>query len=230
MELGEKLPRPKGVVCVSAHWEGLRPLATGGDAPETIHDFSGPPALFDLSYPAPGSPGLANEALSRLEEAGFQTGGVHRRGIDHGTWIPLMLMYPKADIPVVQISVQTEESPAFHFKMGEALTSLREKDILILGSGGAVHNLDEIYQYSADADPPDYVREFDQWLEKQIVAGGIDGLLNYKEAAPEAARCHPYPAEHFLPLFVPMGAGKKGKRLHGSFLYGTLSMSAYAWD
>jgi 4,5-DOPA dioxygenase extradiol len=155
------------------------------------------------------------------------------RGLDHGVWVPLIRMYPQADIPVAQISVQTELDPEHHLKLGRALESLRERGVLILGSGGATHNLPEIDQYRADSRPVAYALDFDTWLEEAILTGREDALLNYKEEGPSASRNHPYPAEHFLPLFVPLGAagpGARGRLLHKSFMYGVLSMAAYAWD
>jgi 4,5-DOPA dioxygenase extradiol len=144
-----------------------------------------------------------------------------------------MLMYPEADIPVVQLSVQTELEPRHHLELGRALQPLREDGVLILGSGGATHNLPEIHKYGMDSSPPDYAVAFDGWLERAITTGQEDALLNYKEEGPLASENHPYPGEHFLPLFVPMGAGgpnAPGRVLHRAFMYGVLSMAAYAWD
>jgi 4,5-DOPA dioxygenase extradiol len=208
-------------------------MLTRASLPETIHDFSGPPELFGMQYPAPGNPDLAQEAVRRLQAAGFKTASLLDRGFDHGAWVPLMLMYPDADIPLVQLSVQTELDPRHHLELGRALRELRNEGIFILGSGGAVHNLDEIHGKKMDSPPPDYVLAFDTWLEKAVAEGDEFALLRYKTAAPLADRCHPYPAEHFLPLFVPMGAaGKKakGRLLHRSFMYGALSMAAYIWE
>ena len=232
-ELGQTLGRPKAVVCVSAHWEAVRPLVTGTSAPQTIHDFSGPPALFEKDYPAPGDPDLAHDAVALLTQAGIDAATDPSRGLDHGVWVPLILMYPEADIPVVQISVQTELDPEHHLNLGRALQPLRQGGVLILGSGGATHNLPEIHHYRVHSRPAEYALDFDTWLEKAIVRGREEALLNYKEEGPSAARNHPYPAEHFLPLFVPLGAagpGARGRLLHKGFMYGLLSMAAYAWD
>lgn len=229
--LGERLPRPKAVVCASAHWEAWRPLVSAGAAPVTIHDFGGPPALFNLRYAAPGSPALAAEILTLLAKNGIAGAAAPDRGLDHGAWIPLMMAFPDAGIPVVQVSVQTETDAAWHYRFGEALTPLREKDILVMGSGGAVHNLDEIGGYPLDAPPPDYVSRFDEWLAAAATGGEVEVLLEYRKRAPEPDRCHPYPAEHFLPFFVAMGAGggTGARRIHQGFMYGTLSMAAYLW-
>ena len=231
--LGQMFDRPRAVICVSAHMEAVCPILTAAEAPETIHDFSGPPILFEKHYPAPGQPDLAQEAVSLLSQAGFKAQTHPARGLDHGAWVPLMLMYPEADIPVIQLSVQTELDPQHHLELGRALAPLREKGVLILGSGGATHNLPEIYNYDVDSVPPDYAMEFDAWLKEAITTGQEVALLNYQNEGPSASRNHPYPAEHFLPLFVPLGAagsGTKGRLLHQAFMYGVLSMAAYAWD
>ena len=231
--LGQTFDRPKAVICVSAHWEAIRPTLTTANMPETIHDFSGPPILFEKHYPAPGSPDLAEEALELLTHAGIDTDTDSSRGLDHGVWVPLILMYPEADIPVVQLSVQTELDPHHHLKVGRALQPLRKRGVLILGSGGATHNLAEIHQYGVESSPPEYAVAFDTWLEETITRGQEGALLNYREEGPSASRNHPYPAEHFLPLFVPFGAAgprAKGRVCHKAFMYGVLSMAAYAWD
>lgn len=231
-KLGPMLPRPNAVICVSAHWEAIRPRVTAATRPEIIYDFSGPPALFKMDYPAKGDPELAKNAVELIEKAGFTAGPDSKRGLDHGAWVPLKMMYPEADIPIVQLSVQTEKDPNHHFKLGKALMPLRESGVLIMGSGGAVHNLDEADLYNIDSAPPDYVAAFDDWLEKTTTDGATDILIDYLNAAPDPLRCHPFPAEHFLPFFVPLGAagpGARGKKLHHDFMYGVLSMAVYLW-
>lgn len=231
--LGQTFDRPKGIICVSAHWEAAWPMLTATEMPETIHDFSGPPVLFEKHYPAPGKPALAGEAAALLTHAGLDAKIDPVRGLDHGAWVPLMLMYPEADIPVVQLSVQTELDPQHHLNLGSALRPLRERGVLILGSGGATHNLPEIGKYQVDSAPADYALAFDAWLEEAITTGKKEGLCHYQQEGPSASQNHPYPAEHFLPLFVPLGAassGARGRLLHKVFMYGVLSMAAYAWD
>jgi len=231
--LGQMFDRPKGIICVSAHWEAAWPMLTATEMPETIHDFSGPPVLFEKYYPVPGDPALAGKAAALLTHAGLDAKTDPTRGLDHGAWVPLMLMYPEADIPVVQLSVQTELDPQHHLNLGSALRPLREKGVLILGSGGATHNLPEIRKYKIDSEPPDYAVAFDAWLKETITEGKQESLINYEQEGPSAPLNHPYPAEHFLPLFVPIGAaspGTRGRLLHQVFMYGVLSMAAYAWD
>jgi 4,5-DOPA dioxygenase extradiol len=231
--LGQTFNRPKAIICISAHMEAVWPILTASAAPETIHDFSGPRILFEKHYPAPGEPELAEEATSLLGHAGFKARTNPTRGLDHGAWVPLMLMYPEADVPVIQLSVQTDLDPQHHLDLGRALMPLREKEILIFGSGGATHNLSEIRKYAINSEPPDYAVAFDAWLEKNIIEGKEAVLLDYKKQGLSASKNHPYPAEHFLPLFVPLGAAgpeAKGRVLHKAFMYGVLSMAAYAWD
>ena len=229
-QLGRNLPEPRAIVSISAHWESVEPFLTNAADPGIIYDFGGPQSLKNSTYDLSGAPHLAEEILQLLHSEGFSAHGF-ARGFDHGTWIPLMLMYPGADIPTVQLSIQTEEDPSHHYRLGKALAPLRESGVLIMASGGAVHNLDEVHHYTADAEPPQYVHQFDRWLEKQILGNNTARLLDYQQQAPQPLRCHPYPSEHFLPLFVALGAatGEKGRRLHDSFLFGTLSMAAYAW-
>lgn len=229
--LGGELPRPQAILAISAHWESVTPLLTCGPAPGILYDFGGPAALRSVTYDLPGSPALTEKVIRMLHDQGISARSVER-GFDHGTWIPLRLSYPKADIPVVQLSIQTETDAAYHYRIGNVVAPLREAGVMILASGGAVHNLEEASDYPIDAAPPEYVRRFDIWLQTNAICGNSDVLLNYKEHAPCPERCHPYPAEHFLPFFVALGAarGSKARLLHNSYLLGTLSMAAYIWD
>jgi 4,5-DOPA dioxygenase extradiol len=229
--LGATLGRPRAVVCISAHWETAEPRLTAAEHLPTIHDFYGfPEALYRERYPAPGDPLLAERAATLLRVAGHAAELDETRGLDHGAWVPLKLMYPQADVPVVQLSLQTERGPHHHRDVGRALQPLREEGVLILGSGGATHNLREFRGQAIDTAPPAYVRGFDEWLADAVGHGRVDELLDY-ERAPNARRNHPT-AEHFLPLLVAMGAAHdaRGRQLQHAFSYGVLSMAAYAWD
>jgi len=232
--LGKQLPRPSAIVCVSPHWEAPRAVVSAAPKPETIHDFMGfPKALYEQRYPAPGAPTLAGRISGLLHKAGISCIVDPLRGFDHGAWVPLKLMYPAADIPALQISVQTPLGPAHHIALGKALAPLREEGVLILGSGSATHNLRDFRGASAVGDPPKpYVKPFDDWLVKTVEAGDAEALADY-ERAPEAARNHPT-AEHFLPIFVPFGAAlaageAKGRTLHRSTTFGIIAMTAFAW-
>jgi 4,5-DOPA dioxygenase extradiol len=227
--LGARLARPKAILCISAHWETETPMVSGATAPETIHDFYGfPDALYRLGYPAPGAPALAERVAALLKDAGFQAGIDPGRGLDHGAWNPLLLIYPKADLPVAQLSIQPQRDPAHHLAVGRALQPLRDEGVLILASGGAVHNL---RQFAVDRERPAvWAASFDEWLADRIAAGDADALVNYRETRPDGRLAHPRD-EHFLPLFVALGAGGAGpgQALHRSFAHGSLSMASYGW-
>lgn len=232
-ELGAALPRPRAILVVSAHWETVVPAVNTAAQPETIHDFYGfPKALYEMRYPAPGAPELAQRARSLLLEAGISAAGVPDRGLDHGVWVPLLLMYPDADIPVTQVAVQTRLGSAHHFKLGEALRPLRDEGVLIIGSGSATHNLGEFRNHRYDSPPPDWVSIFDDWLAEIIAAGRTADLLDYRRLAPQAARNHPT-EEHLLPLFAAYGAGTPGvppQHIHSGYTYGVIGMDAWRFD
>lgn len=232
--LGRQLPRPKAVVCVSAHWEAARAVVSAAPRPETIHDFYGfPQALFEMRYPAPGAPAVAGRVAGLLHKAGISCVVDPLRGFDHGAWVPLKLMFPEHDVPAFQLSVQTPLGPEHHIAMGKALAPLRDEGVLILGSGSATHNLADFRGVSRVNDPPRaYVPPFDDWLVKTVEAGDEKGLADFRHA-PEGVRNHPTP-EHFLPIFVPFGAALaagegRGRAIHRSTTYGIIAMTACAW-
>ncbi|RPH42516.1 MAG: dioxygenase [Desulfobulbaceae bacterium] len=231
-ELARSLPRPEAIICVSAHWDSRKPAISGPDRPQTIHDFYGFQAeLYDLRYSCPGAPDLAREISEILSEADFENTVSPQRGLDHGAWAPLMLMYPDAEIPVIQLSIQTGSDTRHHYRIGQALAPLRDKGVLIIGSGGATHNLREFGRYAMDAPPVAYAQAFDDWLAVSIEKGASEDILDYRTLAPEARRNHPS-EDHFLPIFAPLGAagkGAKGSRIHRNITYGILSMAAFAW-
>jgi 4,5-DOPA dioxygenase extradiol len=232
--LGKTLPRPKAILIASAHWESMGgPAVSLAAQPETIHDFGGfPDALYQIQYPAPGAPEVASHAATLLEQAGFAVKRSGTRGLDHGAWVPLHLMYPQADIPVAQISVVRGASATDHEKMGKALTSLREDGVLIIGSGSLTHNLYEVSGHSINAEVPAWVSDFDGWMKNALETNQHEALRNYRAQAPSATRNHPS-EEHLLPLFVAMGAAgeaAKAQRVHSSYEYGVLAMDVYAFS
>jgi 4,5-DOPA dioxygenase extradiol len=235
LELGPQLPAPTSVIAVSAHYDTPTTEVTAAAQPETIHDFGGfPPELYRLRYPAPGNPELARAIADTLNTAGVPARVEPRRGLDHGAWIPLTLMFPRADVPVLQVSIGTRRTPEQHFALGRALRSLRDAGALILGSGGATHNL-ALYAHArgrTDASaPPEWVEAFNEWTAGAIATRRFDDLFRYAELAPYAAQNHPTP-EHFLPLFVTLGAAhedEQGVRIHTSYDRGLLSLDAYAF-
>lgn len=232
--LGQTLSRPKAIAVVSAHWETAgAPAVSLAPQPETIHDFGGfPQALFDMRYPANGAPEVAERAAALFEAAGIPVGRSASRGLDHGAWVPLSLMYPEADVPVLQISLVRGASPAAHEKLGQALAQLRHEGVLVIGSGSLTHNLYEFRGQSVDAPAPPWVSEFERWMRERLESSDTAALLDYRNQAPSAKENHPS-EEHLLPLFVAMGAagaGAKAQLLHSSFEHGVLAMDAYAFN
>lgn len=231
-QLGTQLGKPKAILVVSAHWLTRVPTVSTALQMETIHDFGGFPAeLYTLQYPAPGAPELAEQVSKTLANAGLEAATHPNRGLDHGAWEPLMLMYPEADIPVTQLSLQPSQGTAYHLQLGRALAPLRQEGILILASGAVTHNLRAFGGYPLQASPPDWVQQFDEWLEEAIDRHDIHALVNYRQQAPYAQQNHPT-EEHLLPLFVALGAGgvnAQAKQLHSSFTYGILSMATYSF-
>jgi 4,5-DOPA dioxygenase extradiol len=231
--LGAELPPPRAILAISAHWETDRPAVSAAAQPETIHDFQGfPEALYRLRYPAAGSPELAHRVVELLRERGLDADIDPARGLDHGAWTPLLLMYPQAEFPVTQLSIQPHQDAAHHWRIGEALRPLREDGVLILASGSATHNLREFRGNTADSEPAAWARAFGEWLAVTLEQGRTEDLLGYRERAPEAVRNHPTD-EHLLPLFVAAGAGTPGalpKRIHSSYAYGVIGMDAYRFD
>ena len=227
--LGGKLDRPEAILCVSAHWETEVPSVSRAASPETIHDFGGfSEELQRMRYPAPGAPKLAGRVRELLGEAGLARAVSPTRGLDHGAWVPLKHIYPQADVPVTQLSIQTTLGTEHHFRMGRALAPLREEGVLILATGSATHNLLRIGRGDV---PPEWAWEFDEWLCRKISDGALEELLDYRRLAPHAAVAHPTD-EHLLPLFVAMGAGSGeaasgGRSLHRGWTWGSLSMAAY---
>ncbi len=226
--LGRQLPRPKAIIAVSAHWDTDVPAVSLARKPETIHDFYGfPEALYRLHYDAPGAPELA-ERVAKL------TGAAHdpHRGLDHGAWVPAMLGWPEADVPIFQLSVQPEESPAHHIALGRKLECLREEGVLVMGSGSATHNLRALVRGGGELEPEPWAKAFDDWLAETLEKGDEAALADYRAQAPYAREAHPTD-EHFLPLHVAYGAageGARGRALHRSFTLGNLSMASYAFE
>jgi 4,5-DOPA dioxygenase extradiol len=227
--LGAKLGRPRAILCVSAHWATDVPTLSAAERPETIHDFGGFSAeLQRMRYDAPGAPLLAARASELLSAAGIGSEVSPERGLDHGAWVPLSLMYPERDVPVTQLSVQPRAGAAEHFRVGEALAPLRREGVLILATGGATHNL---YQLGRGEDAPAWAARFDEWLDEKIRGGSYSELLDYRRLAPDVEVAHPTD-EHLLPLFVAAGAGggsAPGRGLHRGWTHGSLSMAAYAF-
>ena len=185
---------------------------------------------FSPISPAPCAT-TSGKAAALLRGAGLTAYAEPRRGVDHGTWVPLMLMYPAADVPVAQISVETPLGPGHQLAIGRALAPLREQGVLVVGSGNITHNLREMNRAEPDGDGHDWVVEFGDWVKDALDSGRIDDLVDWKNSAPHARRSHPSD-EHFLPLFTALGAGgpdARAERIHSSYSYGSLAMDMYAF-
>ena len=227
--LGRSLDDIAAVLVVSPHWQtrGVRVAATA--APETIHDFGGfPAALYQLQYPVPGAPALAEEALRLLTEAGFEARLDPQRGLDHGAWVPLRHLLPDASVPVFQVSMPHDLDAAGALRLGQALTPLRDRGVLVIGSGSLTHNLYEFRQHIRD---PEYAQEFADWVRDAVVARDVEALVDYRRRAPHAERAHPT-EEHYLPLLVALGASAADEvstRIPGGMTYGVLSMDSFGF-
>lgn len=231
-ELGRELPRPNAIVILSPHWMTRGEVSvTASAAPSTIHDFGGfPDALYQIQYPAPGAPALAARIVEMLETAGWESRLDANRGLDHGAWVPLRYLAPDADIPVVQVSMPASLDTREAWKLGQALKPLREMNILIVASGSLTHNLYEFR--GATPHGAQYVKDFAAWTAKTLASGNLDQLLDYKQYAPSAERAHPTD-EHYLPLFIALGAaGDKYETrvLEGGVTYGVLAMDSYLFS
>ncbi len=226
--LGGHLPRPRAIVAVSPHWLTRERTVKSPPRFTTWHDFSGfPDELYDLEYAAPGDPRLRDRVRDLLGKAGAGAMTTDDLRLDHGVWVPLLLMYPKADVPVVQVSV-TSDTPRDYYELGRALAPLAGDGVLLIGSGGAVHNLGAL-DWGGDGAPAAWATAFDDWIHERLGAGDWEALCDYRKQAPEPGRAHPT-EDHFLPLFFAGGAGGAATSLHRSFSYGNLSMACYGFQ
>jgi 4,5-DOPA dioxygenase extradiol len=220
--------RPLAIVVISAHWGTAMASISVAAQHQTLHDFSGFPAeLYKIQYAAPGDPALAEKIADSLANAGLRA-AITTRALDHGAWVPLMLAWPDAAIPVVQISLQPRLGPGHHLALGRALAGLSQQGVLVLGSGGMTHNLAQL-QAEETTSAPGWVSAFAAWMEQALIEGRSCDLLSYRALAPFAVQNHPTD-EHLLPLFVALGAagaGAVGQKIHTSVSHGVLTMDAY---
>ncbi|BBP03724.1 dioxygenase [Sulfuriferula plumbiphila] len=230
-EIGQQAPEPAAILVVSAHWEARQPTASLSGAPQTMHDFAGfPEELYRMQYRAPGAPALAERAVSLLSAAGLAADLHPSRGLDHGAWAPLSAMYPQANVPVTQLSLARNTGAAAHVALGQALAPLREESVLIVASGAITHNFGWLdWHAEGDQAPLLQARMFTNWVAERLAAQDVSALLAYR-SAPYGADAHPS-EEHFLPLFVALGAarGDTPLRYRPHFAYGGLAMDAYVW-
>ncbi|WP_421850856.1 DODA-type extradiol aromatic ring-opening family dioxygenase [Oricola sp.] len=231
--LASLLPQPKAIVVMSAHFETDGPVVVSDPKPGMIYDFGGfQKELYEMVYPAPGDPELAGRVAGLLGGAGLSPRIMPERGYDHGTWNPLILAYPDADIPVVQVSVDPSRDAAYHYAVGAALAQLREEGVLLLGSGHITHNLRAIFGImrggeAVDPELAGRVNAFTEWFAEQFAKGDREAVLDWSNRAPYVADNHPTD-EHLMPLFFAYGAGGADtwpERRHNSLQFGV-----FAWD
>ncbi|MBF0612297.1 MAG: dioxygenase [Magnetococcales bacterium] len=226
--LGRTLPRPRGIVVVSGHWESATAKVTRVGRLETVHDFFGfPRELYEIDYPAQGEAWLVESVISALGLGKVANEQVSDRGLDHGAWVPLRLMFPDAQIPVVQLSLLQRLDPLEHLHLGITLHPLCQQGVLILGSGAITHNLRRLNRPGTPPEP--WSSSFSQWLHQQLTGEHPTALARGLAQAPHLALAHPT-LEHLMPLFVVLGAAGDmpvAERIHDSFDYGSLNLAAY---
>jgi 4,5-DOPA dioxygenase extradiol len=223
-EVGQSIPTPKAILCISAHWETGGTRVTAMERPRTIHDFHGfPKPLFDMDYPAPGEPALARLIRETVADAPIILD--YEWGLDHGAWSVLCRMFPQADIPVVQLSLDRTKEPAFHYGLGKSLRELRNRRILVIASGNIVHNLGAVvWQDTAHA----WALAFDGQIKRLIVSGDHDAIIHYERLG-DTARASVPTAEHFLPLLYLLGlqeAGEETRFFNEKVTLGAISMTS----
>ncbi len=239
--LAAGLEKPDAIIIASAHFEtGVNEVVSDPN-PGTMYDFGGfDPQLYEMVYPAPGAPQLAQEVLAALKSSGLESRINPERDFDHGVWTPLMLAFPAADIPVVQVSVQPHRDAAHHHALGKALGRFRERNILVMGSGHITHNLREVFPAmqgrAVDPSSAAKVTTFVAWIGDHLKAGDTEALLDWERAAPHGRFNHPTP-EHFMPLFVAYGAGANDGQqigaaslLHRSTQFGVFTSDIWRFD
>jgi 4,5-DOPA dioxygenase extradiol len=232
---GQLFVQPDAILLFSAHHDKDIASVTASARPETIHDFGGfPDALYAMHYPAAGSPALAAQVAQLLNNAGIASVLDDQRGFDHGAWTPMMLAWPHANIPMVQLSINSRQPPDYHYRLGQAVAPLRDRNILIVGSGAMTHNLQAFFRggFAATADAESWVTQFTDWVDATLLAGDVDTLLRMKALAPFSIDNHPTD-EHILPLFVAMGAAGrdlKATKMHSSVDHAVLAMDAWRFD
>lgn len=228
--VASNLPKPQAIVVMSAHWQSQQLEVSTGHLPETWHDFRGfPKALYQIRYPAAGAPDIAEYIIERLNLAQLDARPNAIRPRDHGVWMPLLHMYPAADVPVIQISIPLSYTEGQLAYIGQALSILRQEQILLIGSGSITHNLAELSWQQSHAATPNWASEFRNWIVYQLSNDDHEAVFGWKSDAPYALQNHPTD-EHLSPLFFAMGAGKRFSVIHSSFAHGALGMDMYRFD
>ncbi|KAI7260669.1 hypothetical protein KC345_g10011 [Hortaea werneckii] len=230
-EFKDHNPKPKAIVLFSAHWEEAVQTVGAAATYDTIYDFGGfQDELYQMTYPAHSDQGLVEQIQNLFTKQGVKSVRDEQRGLDHGAWAVLKLLYPDADIPVIALSVDRDLPNEQQYEIGKALAELREQDVLIIGSGGTVHNLRKLNWRSGGIDG--WAEQFDNWIQSKVEAWDTESLFQYRKLAPHAEEAVPT-NEHFIPLLLAMGAGDPGrsaKLLHRSYQYGNLSLSCWQFN
>ncbi|MEI6823150.1 MAG: 4,5-DOPA dioxygenase extradiol [Bacteroidota bacterium] len=232
-DIGKIIPKPKAIICISAHWETKGTFVTATEKPETIHDFGGfPRELFDVQYPAPGNPELAKETKDTIKSTTVALDT--KWGLDHGCWSVISRLYPKADIPIIQLSIDYSQAPQYHYDLAKELSTLRNKGVLIVGSGNIVHNLGMVAWDKLDAGEYgfDWAKEASEKVKKLILSNDHKQLINYQSLGKEVALAVPTP-EHYLPLLYILGLKKENEKVslfNDKLVAGSLSMTALKID
>ncbi|MCE1198527.1 MAG: 4,5-DOPA dioxygenase extradiol [Marinilabiliales bacterium] len=228
-QMATTLPKPKAILCVSAHWETRGTFVTAMEHPRTIHDFGGfPPALYEVNYPAPGSPELARKTMELVSTA--QVSQDLKWGLDHGCWSVVKHLYPKAEVPVIQMSLDWSQGASFHYQLGKEIGALRKKGILIVGSGNLVHNLSRVAwdRLNESGFAYDWANEANETMKRLILAEDHPSLIRYRSLGKAIDLAIPTP-EHFLPLLYLLGAQEKGDELalfNDKAVAGSLTMTS----
>ncbi|WOE31587.1 MULTISPECIES: class III extradiol ring-cleavage dioxygenase [unclassified Acinetobacter] len=229
LRLSLNLPSPQAIIIMSAHWESQALEVSTARRPETWHDFRGfPEALYQIHYPAPGQPELAEQILRLLLDAGFSAHANSTRPRDHGVWMPLLHMYPSAEIPVIEISLPMHMTSTEIYQIGQTLAVLRQQQILLIGSGSITHNLRELSWDGQNNHVPEWASGFRNYVVQQLTHNHHDAILDY-QTIPYLSRNHPT-LEHLNPLFFAMGTGPRFSLVHSSFSMGALGMDIYRFD
>lgn len=229
--LGQRLVRPSAILCISAHWMTQGTWVTHARQPRTIHDFYGfPKALFEVQYPALGSPEMAEKIKQSITDPPIQW-DESSWGLDHGAWSVLKHLYPLADIPVVQLSLDIHQPPEFHFDLGRKLRFLRNEGVLIVGSGNIVHNL-RVVDFSDRARPYPWAVEFDEWVKQMLIRRDYPSLMR-QALSTEAGRLSVPTPDHWYPLLYVLGASDSGDRLtfeYEGIEHGSISMRCLSFE
>jgi len=232
--LASTLAQPRAIIIVSAHWDTTQATVGFAERPETIHDFWGfPDELYTLRYPATGCREASQQVVDAIKAAALPVASDAGRGLDHGAWVPLRLMFPDAEVPVIPLSIQSHGGPEQAYKLGQALIPLTRQGFLVIASGNLTHNLRDFQlAWRNGGQTPAYVRQFTDWLAERLSAHDTTALLDYRRQAPGAVQAHPSD-EHLLPLYVALGAAgenAEARRVHAGIDDYVIAMDAYAFQ